>query len=180
MRERTGKTNLATRHELMDFLLPDYIDPAIPLTRRQRKAIRKEAWKLWMKDWRNVLVYLALLVVTMGSVPLVLAFTGRLNVWQFLLIETMYVVIGSVVFGLLQRFRFAPLVRRVLRRHGYESCVKCGYWLRELDAGVELCPECGTAREPHFRGVCPTCRTPIGDANVCLGCGRTLGGERTS
>ena len=162
----------------MGFLVPDYIDPAIPLTRRQRKAIRKEAWKLWMKDWRNVLMYVALLVVMIGSMPFVLAFTRRLNVWKLPLYVTMYCVIFVAV-SLLQRFRFAPLVRRVLRRHGHEACVKCGYWLRELDAGIEVCPECGTAREPHFRGACPTCRTPIRDASVCLECGRALGGERT-
>ncbi len=132
-----------------------------------------------MKDWRNVLVFLALLAAMAGSMPFVFAFRGRLNAGPFLLLMTTYGVIGHVAFGLLQRFRFAPLVRRTLRRHGYESCVKCGYWLRELDAGIEVCPECGNAREPHFRGVCPTCRTPIGDASVCLECGRALGGERT-
>ena len=156
----------------MGFFTPDYIDRAIPLTRRQRKEIRREAWELWMKDWRNVMVYLALVAIMIGSMPLVVAFTRRLNAGKIPLVVTMFSVV--VMYGLLQRFRFAPLVRRVLRWHGYEACVTCGYWLRELDAGIEVSPECGAAREPHFRGVCPTCRTPIGDADVCLDCGREL------
>ncbi len=163
----------------MSFFVPDYIDPAIPLTRRQRQVIQKEAWTLWIKDWRNAVVFAGLLVVMSGSMSFVFVLTGRLNVWPLLLLLTVYGVIGYVAIRILHRFRFARLVRRVLSRHGYEACLKCGYWLRELNAGIEVCPECGTGREPHYRGVCPTCRTPIGDADVCLGCGRETGGERS-
>ncbi len=51
----------------MSFLVPDYINRDLPLTSNQRKAIRKEAWKLWMKDWRNVLVYVAVIAVVLGG-----------------------------------------------------------------------------------------------------------------
>jgi uncharacterized paraquat-inducible protein A len=163
----------------MSFFVPDYIDPAIPLTRRQRQVIQKEAWTLWLKDWRNAVVLAALLLVMSGSMSFVLVLMGRLNVGSLLLFLTVYGVTAYVAIAFLYRFRFARLVRRVLRRHGYETCVKCGYWLRELNDGIDVCPECGTGREPHYRGVCPTCRTPIGDADVCLDCGRGLGAERT-
>ncbi len=77
----------------MSLLVPDYIDRDIPLTGGERKAIRKEAWKVWMKDWRNVLIYLALVAVTIGlpmlqMLPIwwrfVLPFIH--NVWDLLLL----------------------------------------------------------------------------------------------
>ncbi len=132
----------------MSLLVPDYIDRDIPLTGGERKAIRKEAWKLWMKDWRNVLIYLALVAVTIG-LPM-LPIWGRFVLpfiyggWHLLLLLTAYTAFVYVVFELLQRFRFAPLVRRVLRQYGYRVCIKCGYWLRGLATDAERCPECGS------------------------------------
>ncbi len=74
----------------MSLLVPDYIDRDIPVTSRERKAIRKEAWKLWMKDWRNVLIYLALVAVTIGlpMLPIWRRFVTPFihNVWDLLLL----------------------------------------------------------------------------------------------
>ncbi len=85
----------------MSFFVPDYIDPAIPLTRRQRQAIQKEAWTLWIEDWRNAFVFAGLLVVMSGSMSLVFVLTGRLNVWPLLLLLTVYGVIGFVAIRIL-------------------------------------------------------------------------------
>ena len=130
----------------MSLLVPDYIDRDIPLTGRERKAIRKEAWKLWMKDWRNVSIYLALAAVTFGlpMLPIWWRFLPFIyGGWHLLLLVTAYTAFVYVVFELLQRFRFAPLVRRVLGQYGYRVCIKCGYWLRGLATDAERCPECG-------------------------------------
>ena len=134
----------------MSLLVPDYIDRDIPLTGGERKAIRKEAWKLWMKDWRNVLIYLALVAVTSIGLPMlpiwwrsVHLFVTPYNGWDLLLLMTVDAAVIYVGYTLLQRFRFAPLVRRVLRQYGYKVCIKCGYWLRGLASDAERCPECG-------------------------------------
>ncbi len=165
----------------MSLLVPDYIDRDIPLTGGERKAIRKEAWKLWMKDWRNVLIYLALVAVTIGlpmlqMLPIwwrfVTAFIGW--GWGLLLLMTANAAVLYVGFTLLQRFRFAPLVRRVLRQYGYRVCIKCGYWLRGLATDAERCPECGITLPTK----CIKCgywlRGLATDAERCPECGITL------
>ncbi len=67
------------------------------------------------------------------------------HVWDLLLLMAADTVVIYVGYTLLQRFRFAPLVRRVLRQYGYRVCIKCGYWLRGLATDAERCPECGNA-----------------------------------
>ena len=133
----------------MSFLVPDYINRDLPLTSRQRKAIRKEAWKLWMKDWRNVLVYLAVIAVVLGGALVLGWFIARAGLGTWLLIVVLYTALAFFANSLFYRFRFAPLVRRVVvQRHGYEICIKCGYWMQGLTTDAERCPECGAPREP--------------------------------
>ncbi len=131
----------------MSFLVPDYINRDLPLTNHQRKAIRKEAWRLWMKDWRNVFIYLAVNAVMLGG-----AVCGARLVYgpgQFVSLPagTLLIILVLFVNSLFYRFRFAPLVRRVIQRHGYEICIKCGYWMQGLTTDAERCPECGAPRE---------------------------------
>ena len=45
----------------------------------------------------------------------------------------------------------APAMRRSLRVEGFEICVQCGYWLRDLDERAMKCPECGARRTPMMR-----------------------------
>ncbi len=135
----------------MSFLIPNYINRDLPLTRQQRETIRKEAWKLWMKDWRNVLVYLAVITVVFGGALLLGWFMGRagwvLPAGTLLLILVLYTALAFFANSLFYRFRFAPLVRRVIQRYGYETCNKCGHWMRGLTTDAERCPECGAPRE---------------------------------
>ncbi len=37
---------------------------------------------------------------------------------------------------------------KALCEMGYDTCLKCGYWLRGLGDEVTNCPECGAKREP--------------------------------
>ncbi len=136
----------------MSFLVPDYINRDLPLTNHQRKAIRKEAWRLWMKDWRNVLIYLAVIAVMLGGAVVLGWYMGQassaLPAGTFLLILVLYTALGWFVNSLFYRFRFAPLVRRVIQRYGYETCNKCGHWMRGLTTDIERCSERGAPREP--------------------------------
>ena len=40
------------------------------------------------------------------------------------------------------------LADEAMRRHGFELCTECGYWLKGLPDGTERCPECGAAFSP--------------------------------
>ena len=132
----------------MSFLVPDYINRDLPLTNHQRKAIRKEAWRLWMKDWRNVFIYLAVYAIMLGGSGVLGWFSSALPAGTFLLILVLYTALVWFVRSLFYRFRFGPLVRRVVQRHGYEICIKCGHWMQGLTTDAERCPECGAPREP--------------------------------
>lgn len=46
----------------------------------------------------------------------------------------------------LTRMYVSPL-RRALCELGYETCIRCGYWLRDLPRDVAQCPECGAPRD---------------------------------
>ena len=45
----------------MSFLQLGYVGHDIPLTQQQRRAICRDAWKLWWKRRRNLVLYIALL-----------------------------------------------------------------------------------------------------------------------
>lgn len=47
----------------------------------------------------------------------------------------------------LERYFYAPLVRRIMREHTYDVCLECGHWLKGLGDDIKRCPESGTARE---------------------------------
>jgi predicted Zn-ribbon and HTH transcriptional regulator len=42
------------------------------------------------------------------------------------------------------RALIAGNIRRELNARGMPTCVRCGYWLRELPESVDRCPECGS------------------------------------
>lgn len=39
-------------------------------------------------------------------------------------------------------------LREAMRRHGFDLCTECGYWLKGLSDESIVCPECGTERAP--------------------------------
>ncbi len=97
----------------MSFLVPDYINRDLPLTNHQRKAIRKESWKLWMKDWRNVLGYLAVIAVMLGGGVVLGWFMGQFGpTGRHVPAYPVPVHRTRVV----RQLRFAPLVRRVIQQ----------------------------------------------------------------
>lgn len=63
-----------------------------------------------------------------------------------------FVAYAVTAVWLSERHGYAPLVRLAARQHGYDVCLKCGYWLRGLGETIERCPECGTIREPNPGG----------------------------
>jgi len=141
----------------MSWIWPEYIHRDLPLTSRQRKAILRDAWKLWFANKWNILLYLALPALYLltvffasdvgGRVATLVGAGGLINklfrAGAPVVLFVMCFVLGGAV---LQRYRFAPCVYRATRRHGYDVCAKCGYWLRGLGDDIKRCPECGCAR----------------------------------
>jgi hypothetical protein len=129
----------------MNPLAPDYLDRDLPLSKADRKEIRRQAWGMWFHDRRNLAI----------SIVAILAYNLAANgAWmgyrQFVpqparsqqMVAAMVFVIGLyALILLLQRWRFAPLVRTVTRGQGFNVCLRCGTWLRET--GIDRCPGCG-------------------------------------
>ncbi len=142
----------------MSWLWPEYIDQDLGLSHQQRKAIHRDAWKLWSQNKKNILLYLTVPIVYLALIPFasdlggrmasMLGAAGTLHVIAraaspVLLAAGCFVIGGSV----LQRYRFAPCVYQTLQEHGHDVCERCGFWLKGLPTEIEKCPECGTARK---------------------------------
>jgi hypothetical protein len=142
----------------MRWIWPDYVCHDLDVTRRERAAIHRTAWRLWWADKRNIALYLLLPAVYALTVLYAADLSGALAAavgargavlklsraaGPFVLFLACFAGGGAV----LQRYRFAPCVYRAMRLHGHDVCTRCGYWLRGLDEGTACCPECGTERE---------------------------------
>ncbi len=143
----------------MSWIWPEYLNRDLSPTKQERRVIHHDAWKLWWANRWNIALYLML----PGFYLLTVFFASDVGGW----VATFLGASGSIhrmfragapvaLFGIcfvaggavLQRFRFAPCVYRATRQHGYDVCLKCGYWLRGLGGDVKRCPECGAQREP--------------------------------
>lgn len=140
----------------MSWIWPEYINRELSLTKQERKAIHRDAWKLWQVNKWNTVLFLALPVFylltvffigdVIGWVATFIGASGLIHKLfragaPFALFVICFVVGGAV----LQRSRFAPCIHRATRQHGHDVCPKCGYWLKGLGAEIPRCPECGCA-----------------------------------
>ena len=137
----------------MSFLQLRYFNRDIPMSKKQRRAIYGDARKLWWKRRRNVALYCVAVVagffvvnVASDTVQCLLSGTPPklLGIIDVSLMAAYGVVIGVV----LERYCYGPLVRQVMRSHGFDICLKCGYWLRGLPDDSRRCPECGETTPP--------------------------------
>jgi hypothetical protein len=142
----------------VSWLWPDYVNRELQLSRRDAVAVHRDAWKLWWANKWNLLLYLLLPATFLVLAPFAADVGGRIAAYigfggpvykacravSPFVLTVAYFIAGGVI---LQRVRFAPCVYQSLRRHGYDVCVKCGYWLKGLGADSPCCPECGTQRD---------------------------------
>jgi hypothetical protein len=147
----------------MSWIWPDYLSRDLPATRQERKVIHREAWRLWSANKWNVVLYMILPATYLLTAALVRDAGGFIGacagasglahkafrIGALVLHLTVCFVVGGAI---LQRFRFAPCVYRAARRHGYDVCAKCGYWLKGLGTDTTHCPECGAERESQRPG----------------------------
>jgi hypothetical protein len=142
----------------MSWLWPEFINKDLVIGRQERKAIHRDAWKVWFQNRRNLVFYLVVPAVYLLAAPHASDWGGRIaglvgvTGWAhklfraagpvFLLLVC-FVLEGAV----LHRARFAPCVYLAARRRGHDLCGHCGYWLRGLGEDISRCPECGAQRE---------------------------------
>ncbi|MHC5108320.1 MAG: hypothetical protein ACYTHJ_00405 [Planctomycetota bacterium] len=142
----------------MSWIWPDYFHHDLRLTKQERKEIHRDAWRLWWSRKSNIALYAMLPIFYLLTVFFAGDVGGRVAtlIGAGGLIHRLFragAPIALFVFcfilggAALQRLRFAPCVFRATRQHGYDVCIKCGYWLKGLDASIKRCPECGIARE---------------------------------
>ncbi|MFG0251378.1 MAG: hypothetical protein ACF8NJ_00730 [Phycisphaerales bacterium JB038] len=143
---------------MFEFLWPSFVSPELGLDKSQRTQIHRQAWRLWWRDRRNLLLYGAAIGIYLLAAFLVVkpaaewvglslqlpSFTIKLlRAGASVLLPIAYFVLLGAV---LQRWRFAPCVYRALRQEGHDVCGRCGYLLRGLPADGTCCPECGAKR----------------------------------
>ncbi|MCK4871675.1 MAG: hypothetical protein KAS72_03010 [Phycisphaerales bacterium] len=143
----------------MSWIWPSFVDRELPLTREQRRAIDRDAWKMWFRNRWNFILYMLVPISYVLALPLLRDAAGMLagtlgadGLGQRMVRAGVVILLPAACFVLagavLQRWRFAPCVYEATRRHGCDVCTRCGYWLRGLDDDAQRCPECGARREP--------------------------------
>lgn len=170
---RTGLQTLAGDAPVKwRWLLFDYVDPQLSLTREERRRVRRRAWKAqrrvvppaipgrsslltrlaggravgWV-DLVSALIPAAVMLLVL--LPTFLA--ARLPPWSIFPTLFVQVTVSWILMALLGRLSWKPRVNAALRELGYDVCRRCGYWLRGLSETVERCPECGHERRSDER-----------------------------
>jgi len=135
----------------MSFLAPDYYDRELPLTKEDRKEVRRQTWKRWFAQRVNLSLYIVVIVaVNVIAESAWRAFkrgVGQPAWWHWVIAGLLIVIVLYATLLLLQRWRFAPLARRVVREQGFNICLKCGRWLKDSPRDATTCPRCGAPME---------------------------------
>jgi hypothetical protein len=143
----------------MSWLWPDYINADLPLTSQDQKAIHRAAWKLWWTNRWNLILHLVFCLAGFlamlnaadvgGWLASLMGIGGPMHkVCRAASLLLVMIAAAVVIRAVLVRYRFAPCVYRATRKHGFDVCADCGYWLRGLGDDTAHCPECGAKREP--------------------------------
>ena len=171
------------------WLFGDHIDPALKLTREQRREVKGRAHRLSGTAWRRYGDLVLLILIMFVPMPIAgllveIGEGGRTDVafaeWCALAIFVVWLplspfiwVVAHAVFAYRCR---RPYVFMALQSMGYEVCGRCGYRLRGLGEGATRCPECG---EERSHCMCPHCGTTLPFRSArgmrCPQCGHGLG-----
>ncbi|MEM7228782.1 MAG: hypothetical protein AAF432_08200 [Planctomycetota bacterium] len=128
---------------------------------RELKLQKREMYKLQYllmakitlssRDKKRVLMHSVILIVLslVSSVPwLYFVRTPGPSLIYSSIVWFIVLIVGSITYcvifiGPLYR----PYVIRAMRELGYEVCLSCAHWLRNLPDETQQCPECGEPRD---------------------------------
>lgn len=131
-----------------------YVHTQLPLSKEERRAVEKRA---------NVIAgrgkYFTFKLAFVSALMLGIGIGGSMiaGIWAWIQfsLHPLVFLIGWPFACLIIAFVYSRIVRRwftrptriALNEMGYNICVRCGYWLRDLGADVQRFPECGAERE---------------------------------
>ncbi|MCH7847838.1 MAG: hypothetical protein IIB53_05690 [Planctomycetes bacterium] len=136
------------------WLLFDHVPPELRLNAEQRRdlgsriavngipwSLRKEALCFGL----GILLVMLWFAITNRIADLTTSWFG--SDAGFLHLIWLWMGLWVIITGVNHLFA-RPRTYKALREMGYDTCLKCGYWLRGLAEDVTNCPECGAKREP--------------------------------
>ncbi|UCD74602.1 MAG: hypothetical protein JSV91_12535 [Phycisphaerales bacterium] len=146
------------------WLILDFIDPKLGLTRAQRSQVMSRVWATRGVQWKSTALAMAMLMLILPGLLLLAIFLEESlipagSVWLSITVRCLAFILAFPV-ALLIAVRLATkrALRDSLHAFGCELCRKCGHQLRGLDDYQTKCPECGTEREPIG---CQNCGYPL-------------------
>jgi hypothetical protein len=130
------------------------VDPNLPFTEEELGQLLRDSQKRFRPSFGVFALSAALVFLPgllLGSLIVYLLFAMNLTGVPGVLglIVAGVVLCASVgVSGTILQHRpwYVRSLRLGVRKRGYEVCLKCGYWLRELPEDEDRCPECGAKR----------------------------------
>jgi hypothetical protein len=137
-----------------------YVHTPLPLSDEERRQVERlsniHAGKRWSFRIKLAAVTVALPVAVIGG-----GFIATAWVFRFVPNYKYAASIGYLGACAFSVFLYTRLVwnwyrrptRLALRDLGYDICVNCGYWLRDLHVRSDVCPECGARRDAHTKPI---------------------------
>ncbi len=162
------------------WLVFDFIDPDLKLSRAQRRLVTARAFSARGSKTRVIVAGIAASLAWVIPMLAVTLYFAR-GPWaagsrpSLLALELPLLVIAPVLWianSAAVAWAVRPAIQQSLQAFGYELCRRCGYQLRGLEEYREACPECGTERSPL---TCQKCgfafQGPNRGALACPDCG---------
>lgn len=131
-------------------------DPQLEISKKDQNLILGAASSEWMRNRRNILLYLAAIVIWAASVAVGRVLLDHIMPASKPIIITLWIlsfilfILGSHY--LVFHIRFKPYLYQELRNRGHDICPKCGYILIDIPESSKKCPECGTQRTAISQG----------------------------
>lgn len=140
------------------WLLLGYVHTQLPISREERRAVEKRANAIAGRRkffvFKLATVSVILLGGFVGCGPIAAVWLWRQQGFHpifALIVGVMTAAFGVVAYSMLVWRWYTLPMRQALNELGYNVCVRCGYWLRDLDPDTPSCPECGAPRREHVR-----------------------------
>lgn len=132
-----------------------YVQTQLPMSREERREVQRRANILAGRGKYFILKLALASVILLGGVvgggPIVAVWLWKqvgVHPVAALIIAFAIAGLGSYLYAAMVWRWYTRPMRVALNELGYEVCVRCGYWLRDLSPSVPKSPECGAERMP--------------------------------